>query len=188
MITGDKKEPRTKSWLPSRSVTPTGGSQRETGDSPGRFTFAAPPAGVHSDDLCECVDDLPLALWALGRSSDGRGGWCYRHLLFSRFAKVGVCRGRASAWAKLTPARWRGGRLKRWRDGTSEPARTRRSRPFPRHRFCRPRQAKRGWPGRCPSSALPQQRSVPSRCRGCAVHSSCIQSGSIRSRRAAGWP
>ena len=79
MITGDKKEPRTKGWLPSRSVTPTGGSQRETGDSPGRFTFAAPPAGVHSDDLCECVDDLPLALWALGRSSDGRGGWCYRH-------------------------------------------------------------------------------------------------------------
>ena len=79
MITGDKKEPRTKGWLPSRSVTSTGGSQRETGDSPGRFTFAAPPAGVHSDDLCECVDDLPLALWALGRSSDGRGGWCYRH-------------------------------------------------------------------------------------------------------------
>ena len=28
------------------------------------------------------------------------------------FAKSGVCRGRASAWAKLRPARWRGGRLK----------------------------------------------------------------------------
>ena len=63
-------------------------------------------------------------------------------LLFSRFAKAGVCRARASAWAKLRPARWQGGRLRRWRDGTSEPARTRRSRPFPRHRFCRPRQAK----------------------------------------------